>query len=471
MKKPIKELYKFGNFLLDINESTLLKDGKAIILSPKLLDLLLLLVENNGHLVTKDEILNNLWPDSFVEENNLTVNISALRKILGDGEDGNKYIETIPKRGYRFLAKVEKVEDKGYELDKEPLKDRESSFSINLDRLEPAGGAVALNSEFYIVRAIDSEFHKAISRRDSIVLVKGAAQMGKTSLLARGLEKIRESGGKIVLTDFRALDASELESADKLFLTLAEIIVDQLELDLLPKQDWSSERGPSVNFGRFIRRAVLSKISESLVWGMDEVDRLFGCAFSDDVFSLFRSWHNARSLDPMGPWKKLTMVISYSTEPHLFIRDANKSPFNVGTRLTMEDFSFDQVRELNLKYGSPLQNKLEVERYFQLVGGHPYLVCRGLYELALRSYGIEVFEKQADKDEGPLGDHLRKMLRLLFQDTILCEIVKGMLKNQPCSTEESFYRLRSTGLISGESAKDAKIRCQIYTNYLKRHML
>ncbi len=346
-----------------------------------------------------------------------------------------------------------------------------SNYSISPNRLEPAGGAVPLNSEFYIGRAIDTEFHTAIARRDSIVLIKGAAQMGKTSLLARGLQQAREAGDNVVLTDFRALDTSQLESADKLFLTLAEMIADQLELDLLPRQNWSSERGPSVNFGRYMRREVLGNLAKPLIWGLDEVDRLFNYDYSGDVFGLFRSWHNARSLDPGGPWKNLTLVISYATEPHLFITDVNKSPFNVGTRLALEDFNFAQVAELNLKYGSPLRNKDELERYFQLVSGHPYLVRRGFHALATQCSSITEFEAHADRDDGPLGDHLRKMLKLLIQDKILCEIVRGVLKGQSCPTAESFYRLRSAGLISGETSSKSMMRCQTYTNYLTRHLL
>ena len=65
------------------------------------------------------------------------------------------------------------------------------------------------------------------------------------------------------------------------------------------------------------------------------------------MFGLFRSWHNERSLNPDGPWGRLTLAIVYATEAHLFITDLNQSPFNVGTRLTLEDFTFEQVAELN----------------------------------------------------------------------------------------------------------------------------
>ena len=76
-----------------------------------------------------------------------------------------------------------------------------------LEKLEPVGGAVPLDSQFYVVRATDEEFQTAIARQDSIVLVKGARQMGKTSLLARGLQQARQAGTQVVLTDFQKLNA------------------------------------------------------------------------------------------------------------------------------------------------------------------------------------------------------------------------------------------------------------------------
>jgi Tol biopolymer transport system component/DNA-binding winged helix-turn-helix (wHTH) protein len=106
MSQQIKHIYEFGPFRLDAGEQLLLRDGEAVQLTPKAFDLLLALVERHGHLLPKDELLKLVWPDSFVEEANLASNISQLRKALGEGENGHRYIETVPKRGYRFVAEV-----------------------------------------------------------------------------------------------------------------------------------------------------------------------------------------------------------------------------------------------------------------------------------------------------------------------------------------------------------------------------
>jgi class 3 adenylate cyclase len=338
-------------------------------------------------------------------------------------------------------------------------------------KLDPVGGAVPLDSQFYIWRPTDDEFRDAIARRDSIVLVKGARQMGKTSLLARGLQHARESGARVVLTDFQTLNADHLESAEALFRALAEWIADQLDLDVLPEEVWDARRGASINFQRYLRREVLGKFEEPLAWGLDEVDRLFTCDFGSEVFGLFRSWHNARSLDPTAPWSRLTLAIAYATEAHLFITDMNQSPFNVGTRLALEDFTFDQVADLNRRYGQPLRDDAEVARYFRLVGGHPYLAGRGLREMITHDLDIAAFEAQAARDEGVFGDHLRRMLVLLVKDPELCDVVRGVLRGRPCPSPDSFFRLRTAGILAGESSRDARPRCQLYTTYLERHLL
>src|SRR5262249_42641716 len=123
--------------------------------------------------------------------------------------------------------------------------------------LEPEGGAVPLGSPFYLERPADAQFHAAVARGDSIVLVKGPRQIGKTSLLARGLHAAREAGARVVTTDLQKLAPEQLESAAALFRTFAEVISDQLDLEVTPDEVWNPRRGWNVNFERFLRREVL----------------------------------------------------------------------------------------------------------------------------------------------------------------------------------------------------------------------
>jgi len=109
MHTSVKHLYEFGPFQLDPPERLLLCDGHPVPIPPKAFDLLVYLVERGGHLVEKDELLKTIWRGSIVEEGNLSVTVSFLRKALNDDRGLHKYIETVSKRGYRFVAEVRRV--------------------------------------------------------------------------------------------------------------------------------------------------------------------------------------------------------------------------------------------------------------------------------------------------------------------------------------------------------------------------
>lgn len=104
-----KHLYRFGPYRLDGDERVLLRDGQPVTLPPKDLETLFVLVERAGHIVEKQELLEKVWPGVFIEEGNLARHIFNLRQVLGDSRDGRNYIETIPRRGYRFTAPVTRI--------------------------------------------------------------------------------------------------------------------------------------------------------------------------------------------------------------------------------------------------------------------------------------------------------------------------------------------------------------------------
>ncbi len=115
-----QDILEFDDFRLDPAEARLTRGGEVVPLAPKVFDLLLYLASNAGRLIEKDELLRALWPDSFVEEANLTVNVAALRRALGSQADGKAWIETIPKRGYRFLGAVKRTTTAGPEPEAPP---------------------------------------------------------------------------------------------------------------------------------------------------------------------------------------------------------------------------------------------------------------------------------------------------------------------------------------------------------------
>src|SRR3982751_1449584 len=101
-----KSIYEFGAFRVDLERYLLFRDGKLIPLSPKVFETLIFLIEHRGEVVKKDDIMNRVWPDTYVEESNLAQNIFLLRKVLGEEKNEHRYIITIPGVGYRFVAPV-----------------------------------------------------------------------------------------------------------------------------------------------------------------------------------------------------------------------------------------------------------------------------------------------------------------------------------------------------------------------------
>jgi Tol biopolymer transport system component/DNA-binding winged helix-turn-helix (wHTH) protein len=106
------QYYEFGPFRLDPTQRLLLREGQPIPLPPRVMDVLLVLVESRGQVLSKDELMRRVWPETFVEEGNLGQNIFLIRKVLGSADEGQDYIRTLPKRGYCFVAEVKEVRER-----------------------------------------------------------------------------------------------------------------------------------------------------------------------------------------------------------------------------------------------------------------------------------------------------------------------------------------------------------------------
>jgi hypothetical protein len=394
--------------------------------------------------------------------------VKITRKILAAAVDQTDAPPEDTKSGLREAAKVS-----GYQS---PSATNNGKVDpVPIEQWETEGGAVPIGSRFYINRPVDEEMFNAIKRLDGIIRIKGVKQVGKTSLVQRGLEVARQSKSKVVLTDFEGFNATTFDSLESLYLQIATLMATKLKIDPLPEQTWNKKFPPNSNFENYVRDVVLQKAG-SLVWALDEVDRLFEHEYKDEFFGLLRSWFNERA-NSNAPWRQCTIIIAYATEPQLYIKNLHVSPFNVGHRVPLEDFDKEHLKVLNRKYGLPLSEPEEIDSYSKLVGGHPYLIRRGLHHLAKRkvrengNFKLEMFEEQAVTKEEPFGDHLRRILFLVNKHEDLKDAVVGLLGNRPLPSPEIFYRLQSAGIVLGDSAHTATMRCMLYTKYLTRQLL
>jgi DNA-binding winged helix-turn-helix (wHTH) protein/TolB-like protein len=163
---------------LDPAERKLTRGSEPVALTPKCFDLLVVLVENSGHLLEKEKLITILWPDHFVEESNLSFNISTLRKALGDGQGGQQYIETVPKKGFRFVGQVE--EESGDEMEIRTINQNPAVSEVALKGYGETMGGQAFQPESIVQGAAASH-----SRRLNILFIVLAA--GAIGFLAHQL--------------------------------------------------------------------------------------------------------------------------------------------------------------------------------------------------------------------------------------------------------------------------------------------
>ena len=330
-----------------------------------------------------------------------------------------------------------------------------------LDDLEAPGGAVKLRDKFYIEREADARLRREVVRAGSTVTIRAARQTGKSSLLVRGIHHAREHGAKAVSIDVQSVDKEYLESSDRFLRKLAEAIVRGLRLD--PSQvekAWSSSLGPQDKLTYLMEDYILPEAGAPIVLAMDEVDRLLQTSFHSDFFGMLRSWHNNRALDER--WNTLNIIMVISTEPQLLII-GTQSPFNVGLRLYLEDFTETQVRELNARHGSPVEAS-DMPRFMDLLSGHPYLVRKALYTLVTERLTLTDLMRVAATSQGPFGDHLRRLQWLLRDDPDLRGTLKQIINQGSCSDDQRFFRLLRAGLVKG-SGQVCKCRCDLYKTY------
>src|SRR5262249_48310456 len=161
--------------------------------------------------------------------------------------------------------------------------------------------------------------------------------------------------------------------------------------------------------------------------------------FASDFFGLVRSWHNSRSTEPGGPWTKLTVVIAYATEAHLFIQDLNQSPFNVGRRLDLEDFNIQQLVDLNGRYGGPVRSYEEVEELCALISGQPYLARKALDMLATGKLTYTTLLDDSAREDGPFSDHLKRIIVSVSRLENVSAYVRALLLGEASNDQDAFY--------------------------------
>jgi AAA-like domain/TIR domain len=329
-------------------------------------------------------------------------------------------------------------------------------------------GTLGLSSPFYVRRGIDHQVENLVLQEGSTIIVKGPRQVGKSSLLARALKHGKQNQAVVFYLDFQLVDAQHFETLGRLFRYLANRISHKLRTSFRPLDVWNELLGDKDSLTDFIERAVLDESEAPVIFAFDEADRVFRYDYRDDFFATLRGWHNNRAVSDQ--WRKLNIIVTHATDPILWIQDLHQSPFNVGERFRLGNFSAAEISELNSRHGSPLRTNVEIEELIQLVGGQPYLTRQALYWLSTGVGTRNELIRRATDESGPFGDHLRSRLWSLRNNDRLRRTIRIILRDGVCESENDFQSLLASGLIRGSSRFAVEMNCDLYRDYFKQHL-
>jgi hypothetical protein len=328
-------------------------------------------------------------------------------------------------------------------------------------------GSMACDSPFYVRRLADAEMEHILKRKGSTTTVKGARQMGKSSLLVRAAAQAKKQGCLVCYIDFQRIDETRLTALNNLLLYLMHRLARDIKIPGKPEDYWDEFLGAKDSATDFVEKAVLADPQQQVLLLLDEVDRMFNYSYRNDFFALLRFWTNLRANSEI--WERFNLVVAHATDPVLWIDDINQSPFNVGHSVVLDDFDEDQFGDLARRYRLSVSDA-ELDRIRELIGGHPFLARQSLYLLASAKMTPGQLETSAIRQDGPFGDHLRRFSGLLSTREPLRRAVQQILQGKSCEDERSFQRLFTAGLVVGASRREARLRCRLYEDYFRANL-
>lgn len=290
----------------------------------------------------------------------------------------------------------------------------------------------------YLPREPDRQLASALQSSTPTILVHGPAQSGKTVLVGKALDR---STAIVTHTDFAGLGSSAWTSIESLYSAICSQVAASMGLESPPNtpEPWLS---PNAAFEVRLE-SLLSQVEGPVIWVMDDVDVAFGYPFSDDFFGLLRSWHNRHALGAKGAWSRLRCVLIYSAEVHLFIRDLNQSPFNVGVTIPVPDFRREEVHKLAIEVG----RERWTDHVWEHLGGQPALVRRALEWIGEGVESTVDLHAMSTDLAGPLGGHYRRLIHRIGKDPELRSAIQGLLADRWPEDPLVAARLVAGGLV------------------------
>lgn len=314
---------------------------------------------------------------------------------------------------------------------------------------------------------IEQPFYQALSRGGCLVRIKAPWQMGKTSLMAKGLNYRRSQGDRVVRLSLRLAEASDFTSLESFLLWFCTSVTEILAKENNIETHWKSKLGNNkVKCMTYFEKYLLSE-EKPLVIALDDVDRIFPYAkIAGEFLGILRTLHEQAKTRRI--WQNLGLLIVH-TELYEQL-EINQSPFNVGTQIIIPEFTPQEVFNLAQLHGLDWQEE-SVKTLMELVRGHPYLVQQSLTYLARGEGNLETLRENAIADSGIFGSHLRRYRRYLQQlpQEIIAVFEKIYSADSPIELQsyqekEQAQKLYNLGLVQF-SDRVAFPRYQLYRDY------
>ncbi len=329
------------------------------------------------------------------------------------------------------------------------------------------GGALDLDSRFYIRRDADEDLFFALQQPRALVTAVGPRQVGKTSLAMRAYSSAEriEPSMRAVFVDFQSIDGNVFESLDAIWRAVADSIAEQLELpdDLL--DSWNPGGSYNRNFKTFLRKGAFRERKDPLLLVFDEVDRVFGHAAAQDFFGSIRFFFNQGAMDSV--WKSVRWILSASTEPAFFIEDISQSPFNIGLRLDLNSFDTERIADFAGRHGIRLSPELR-QRIASYIGGRPFLSHMLFYHWARKPSDREKFLDADTAGSGIFKDHLHRFLVHFQREPDLAACMSKIISGQGCDDLKTVIRLESAGLVKRLENNEVAPFCDLYAEFFKK---
>lgn len=384
-----------------------------------------------------------------------------------------KFLESIKEKCskqqyYNFLDQT-RIEEEAADAIFQELDLLKKQYILSSHPLEYPDGCVSLSSYYYVERfPIESEAYKQIVRERSLIRIKAPNLMGKSSLVDRIIDYALLQDYKPVSLNLNTVPETTLIDIDKFLRWFSLSVTKAITKDNKLRDYWDVELFGSVqSCTDYFEEYLLTNIDCPLVLCLDNLDRLFQYpTVTKDFLEMLRDWYEKGN--NISIWKKLRLVIAHSTTDYIN-QGINYSPFNVGFPLQLPKFNEIQVLDLAQRHQLDWKKEAEIEVLMAMVGGHPYLVRKAMFESSYHNIELKKMLKDADEGTGIYNDHLRRILTQLQKTPEVLEALKTVAKSSSPVNLEDFnkFKLRSMGLIN-QTGELVQPSCELYRKYFSK---